>query len=215
MAQKKLTDPVDAGKEEAINEAEFESLDISKIKVEVLPDEAAKAVHPFDGYPTKKIKMNMPEKDRAGKKVMTAKTFNLTHWVLHNHIGDPIHQDPSNRSRKTYHSRSIPDVLGGNSVPNISIQFCTLIDTADGQFYGALVPDCYIRSQLIFMREPKTGNIKIDKRYMLLDPEQAGRLKKAYFQLMKPTLDMERAADQITAGEEPTAIREIAPGQEL
>jgi hypothetical protein len=139
----------------------------------------------------------------------------LTHWVLHNHLSDPVHQDPSNRKHRTYHSRSILNLLQGNSAPNVSIQFAAQVETASGKFYGALVPDPYIRCQFIFIRDKKSGRIMVDKRYMLLDPDQKQRLKQCYFQLIQPQLNMEAAADAITAGEEPAAIREIAPGEEL
>jgi len=215
--REKLRDPVEAGKAMLAEEEEFASLDVSKIKVEVLPDEAAKATRPFDGYPVTKIKLPMPETDRAGKKVMVSKEFNLTDWVLHNHLSDPIHQDPSNRRNRTFHSRSIMDVLKGNSAPNVMIQFCNKVETADGTFYGAIVPDPYIRAQLIFKRDQKSPQrVLVDKRYMLLDKGQAGRLKQCFFQLIKPQLDMEAAADKIMAGEEPPAnIREITPGEEI
>ena len=214
MAKKLLEDPVESGAlTSAEDEAELESLDVSKIKVEVLPDDAAKALRPFDGYPVKKVKIEMNETDKkTGKKVMVPKEFNITHWVLHNHLSDPVHQDPSNRKRKTYHSRSILDILGGNSVPNIIMQFSTPVETASGVFMGALVPDPYIRSQLIFTRDKKSGRVMIDKRYMLLDPDQKNRLKQCYFQLIKPQLDNEAAADKITAGEEPESMREVEYG---
>ncbi len=209
-----LEDAVEGAKEGILLEdAEFDSLDVSKIKVEVLPEDAAKAIHPFHGYPVQKVEIPMKETDRAtGKKVMVPKKFNITEWVLHNHIADPVHQDKSNRNRRTYHSRSILDILSGNSAPNIIMQFSTRIKTATGEFYGSLVPDPYIRAQLIFTRDKKSGRIMVDKRYMLLDPEQKNRLKQCYFQLIKPQLDMEKAADQITAGEEPTNIREVEYG---
>ncbi|MDD5006437.1 MAG: hypothetical protein PHS33_08085 [Candidatus Omnitrophica bacterium] len=213
MAKPKI-DPVE-GKSE-IPEETFESLDVSKIKVGVLPDAVAKVARPFDGYPVKKIKIPMEERDKAGKKAMIPKEFVLTHWVLHNHIADPIHQDPSNRRTKTYHSRSVMDILGGNNVPNVSIQFSTPVETASGMFYGALVPDPYIRAQLIFKRDSKSGSVLVDKRYMLLDTDQSNKLKQCYFQLIKPQLEMEKAADQITAGEDLTApIREVAEGEDL
>ena len=209
---KKLKDPVDEQVEQDLEEKEFETLDVSKIKVEVLPDEAAKTVHPFHGYPVKKVMIDMKETDRTGKKVIVPKKFNITDWVLHNHLSDPIHQDPSNRRHRTYHSRSVLDILGGNSVPNVIMQFSTPVKTDNGTFYGALVPDPYIRCQLIFTREPKSGRVVVDKRYMLLDPEQSNRLKQCFYQLIKPQLDNEAAADKITAGEEPATIREVEYG---
>jgi hypothetical protein len=220
--KKTLTDPVDEAGQlgiEAAEGLEFDSLDVSKIVVEVLPEEAAKIPHPFDGYPVKKIKIPMKETDRkTGKQVLVPKEFSITDWVLHNSIADPIHQDPSNRNRKTYHSRSVPDALGGNSSPNILVQFSVPVKTANGVFYGALVPDPYVRSQLIFTTEKAkkgaSGRVMVDKRYLLLDPNQKGRLMKCYQQLLRPQQEMERAADFISdvSKEEPSAIRDIEYG---
>jgi hypothetical protein len=213
--QKQLEDPVEKTGELkiAVETDEFDSLDVSKIKVEVLPESAAKTIHPFDGYPVRKIKIDMKELNKnTGIKEMVPKTFNLTDWVLHNHLSDPVHQDPSNRNKKTYHSRSIKDAMGGNSVPNVIIQFSVPIQTATGLFYGALVPDPYIRCQLAFTTERKTGRVIVDKRYMLLDPKQDGRLKQCFLTLLRPQQEMEKAADMITAGEEPTVMKEVEYG---
>jgi len=215
MAKEKLTDPVEKAGELAEEDAEFDSLDVSNIKVEVLPDDAARAKRPFDGYPVKKIKIEMKETDkRTGKQVMVPKVFNATDWVLHNGMAHPVHQDPSNRKRKTYHNRSIKDVLGNNNVPNISIQFSAPIRTANGIFYGALVPNPYIRAQLIFTQEKKSGRLMVDKRYLLLDTDQKSRLKQCFLQLIGPQIEMERAADFISSASkiEPSGIKEIEPG---
>ena len=220
MAKANLVDPVEGQNNAGPEEEEFESLDVSKIKVEVLPESAARALKPFDGYPVKKIKIPVAKynakdqrvKGKDGKVVIEPKLFNLTHWVLHNHLSDPIHQDPSNRKNKTYHSRSILNLLQGNTAPNEVIQFSTPVETASGMFYGALVPDPYIRAQLIFNREQRSGRIIVDKRYMLLDMDQKNKLKLCFIQLIQPQLDMEKAADAITAGDEPEAMREVEYG---
>jgi len=211
MPRPRLTDPVVEQETEKMEEDEFETLDVSKIKVEVLPESAARALKPFDGYPVKKVTVIMTETVK-GKKVQVPKVFNLTHWVLHNHLSDPVHQDQSNRKRRTYHNRSILNILQGNSAPNESIQFSVPMETANGIFYGALVPDPYIRSQLIFVRDQKSGRIQVDKRYMLLDMDQKNKLKQCFIQLVQPKIDMERAADAIMAGDEPEAMREVEYG---
>ena len=217
---KKLEDPVESQGGEKTEDEEMDSLDVSKLKVEVLPEDAAKALAPFANYPVKKVKITVPKydqkdhqvKDKNGKVIMEPKEFILTDWVLHNHLSDPVHQDQSNRRRKTFHSRSIKNLLQGNQAPNEILQFCTPVETASGEFYGAIVPDPYIRCQLIFTREKRTGRVMVDKRYMLLDPDQKNRLKQCFFQMIQPQLDMEKAADQITAGEAPAAMKEVEYG---
>lgn len=214
MAQKKvLVDPVETGKITAVGDEEFNSLDISKISVEALPDEAAKVTMPFDGYPLKKVKMEVKEKGK-----MVKKDFILSYFVLHNHVADPIRQDPSNPNVKTadgmvkvrsYHGRSIPDVLNGNNA-NIAVQFSTPIQTATGLYYGHYVPDHYVRSQLAFKYNAKTKRVEVDKRYMLLDREQVGRLKQCFQQIINPKIQMEKAADYVSglSSEEPSNIAE-------
>jgi LysM repeat protein len=220
MTRERLIDPVE--KKGALGfdaaGAEFDSLDLTKLKVEVLPQSAARVAHPFDGYPVKKFKLMAPEtkdgrqmKGKDGKVVLVPTEYNLTDWVLHNHLHKAVAQDPSNRNRKTYHSRSIKDIAKGNSAPNTVMQFSTLIKTASGDFYGALVRDPYIRCQLIFT-QTREGNTIVDPAYMLLDKDQSGRLKQCFLRLMKPQQDMEKAADMITAGEEPMHIPETEYG---
>jgi hypothetical protein len=220
MERKKLIDPVEEkGSLTAAADAEFDSLDLSKLKVEVLPQSAARVAHPFDGYPVRKFKMDMPQtnkdgrqpKGKDGKVVMVPTEYNLTDWVLYNHLHKPVPQDPANRNRKTYHSRSVKDIAKGNAAPNTVMQFSTLIKTASGEFYGALVKDPYIRCQLAFVMT-REGNIQVDPAYMLLDPKQDSRLKQCFLRLMKPQQDMEKAADMITAGEQPAEMREVEYG---
>jgi hypothetical protein len=211
MARKQLEDIADKAEDAAIEAKEFETLDVSKIKVEVLPETAAKFKHPFDGYPVRHIMVEMSQ-TVGGKKKKVPMKFNITEWVLHNQLADPVTQDPSNRNKRTYHSRSIKDLVLGINSPNHTMQFSVPITTENGTFYGALVPDPYVRCQLIFKREQKTGAIQIDKRYMLLDKDQANRLKECFLQLIKEQIDTEKAADAISAGEEPTTIRELEYG---
>jgi hypothetical protein len=47
---------------------------------------------------------------------------------------------------------------------------------------------------------------------MLLDMDQKNKLKQCFIQLVQPKIDMERAADAITAGDEPEAMREVEYG---
>jgi len=218
--KKELINPVDAKGSLGFEGAgtEFDSLDLSKLKVEVLPQSAARVAHPFDGYPVQKFKMLAAEtkdgrqmKGKDGKVILVPTEYNLTDWVLHNHLHKAVPQDPANRNRKTYHSRSIKDMAKGNSAPNVTMQFSTLIKTASGDFYGALVPDPYIRCQLAFLKT-REGNIIVDEAYILLDKDQSGRLKQCFLRLMKPQQDMEKAADMITAGEEPMHIPETQFG---
>jgi hypothetical protein len=207
MAKKELEDPVDAGG--GIKEEEFDTLDISNIKVEALPDEAARVVLPFDGYPLKKAKNRFLDvTDEEGNKRQMP--YYLSFVVLHNHVADPLRQDKSGGKKfKSFHMRSIPDVLNGNT-SNIAVQYSIPFETASGVFYGAYVPDHYVRAQMVFKYNGKAKRIEVDKRYILLDREQAGRLKQCFQQIINPKIQMEKAADYVSgaSNEEPSEMTE-------
>jgi hypothetical protein len=204
MQKAKLKDPVE-GQNSSL-EQDMDGFDLSKLTVHHIPEETARARRPFDGYPLKYTKIN-------GVKMC------LTHLVAHNHIGDPVAQDPSNRKVKsergmeqvlTYHNRSIRDLANGNR-SNVAVWFDRPVKTANGQFYFSIVPDEYVRAQLCFIYNNKTQRIEIDKRYLLLDIDQKNRLREVFQQIQIPNQRMERAAQYIS-GETQETPPEIPEG---
>ncbi|MFA6290184.1 MAG: hypothetical protein WC637_00305 [Victivallales bacterium] len=200
----KLEDPVEAG-EQAENEDIGDAFDLSKITAAPLSDEVAKTPKPFDGYPLKFTQM-----EADGKKHRVCATF----LVAHNHIADPIRQDPANRKVKggdgkmhlirTCHNRSIRDVLNGPHA-NEAVWFDRPIKLANGTFFCAVVPCPYVRSQLLFKHNTKNNSVETDKRYLLLDTEQANRLKQCFQQVINPNIRIEQAA-KYYSGESTDAV---------
>lgn len=198
--QGKLIDPVDGQSEANELAREMDSLDISKLNPVAIPASAARVSRPFDGYPIKKIKL--PLKKPAvvdGKKVYEIEVC-LTDIVLYNHVAFPIAQDQTGPRKngkrlETYHNRWIRDPQGND---NISIFFDRLLKTGQGDFYAAIVTDPYVRCQLCFSYDAKTKRINVDKRYLLLDGDQKGPLKRCFEQVINPQLKIERAADYIS-----------------
>ena len=189
MNKGKLIDPVDGIKSEQEAAKEAAALDISSLDPVSIPITAARVSRPFDGYPVRKTKLGKYE-------------VCLTHLVLHNHVSNPVAQDPSGpkvngKRLQTYHNRWIRDVdNGGNG--NVAVFFDRPIETAKGIFYGSVIPDPYIRCQLCFRYDEKTQRIVVDNRYMLLDADQTGPLKRCFEQVINPQLKIERAADYIS-----------------
>lgn len=184
-----LRDPVESMMDEKQAKDDEMALDISNLDPVSIPVTAARVSRPFDGYPLKKMKLG-------------GNTVCVTNLVLHNHINNPVAQDPSGPKVKgkrvmTYHNRWIRDVDNGG-VGNVAVNFDRPIETAKGTFFGADVPDPYVRCQLCFKYNVKTQRIEVDNRYMLLDADQTGPLKRCFEQVINPQLKIERAADYIS-----------------
>jgi hypothetical protein len=198
--QGKLTDPVDGLKEENELAEDMDSLDISKLTPVAIPISAARVSRPFDGYPIKKIKLPLKKPTMIDGKKVSEIDVCLTDIVLYNHVAFPIAQDQSGPRKngkrvETYHNRWIRDPQGND---NVSIFFDRPIKTAQGDFYASIVTDPYVRCQLCFSYDAKTKRINVDKRYLLLDGDQKGPLKRCYEQVINPQLKIERAADYIS-----------------
>lgn len=204
MKNGKLVDPVEGMQNEKEEATEAAALDISKLTPVAIPVSAARTSRPFDGYPIKKIKIGKAE-------------VCLTHIVLYNHVAYPVPQDPSAPKVKgkrllTYHNRWIRDVDNGGA-GNVSVFFDRPIQTAKGEFFGAIVPDPYIRCQLCFGYDAKTSRVKVDNHYLLLDADQFNALKKCYEQVINPQLKIEKAADFISGNsKEEVEIPEAVAG---
>lgn len=207
MPRPKLIDPVQkAGT--AQEEKELGALDIKKtggLTFKPIPPERARVTRPFDGYPlgSKKIKFGLVD------------TFQTYIVALNPTV--PIAQDPSNRKIKqkdghmeqvrTAHSRVIRD---RETKSNTICVFDRDIEV-DGRMYQcAIIPSHNVRAQVCFNLDPNNGRIKVDSRYLLLDSEQVGRLKRVFEQVINPLVKMEREAAFIS-GESQTDTGEVEP----
>lgn len=186
----RLIDPVEG--QAQLSEG-MDAMDISQLDPVSIPISVAKPSRPFDGYPIKTTTIG------EGK---TKCKVNLTHIVIHNHLGDPVPQDAggpkvNGKRVQTYHNRMIRDVdNGGNS--NVAVHFDRPIKTAKGDFFAAIIPDPYVRCQLLFKFNNKTQRIEVDNRYLLMDGDQRNVLKRCFEQVINPQLKIEKAADFIS-----------------
>lgn len=183
MAKDKVVDPIDsifAARESNPEEdmLTLENLSISDLKV--IPREMAQSSHPFDGYPIKKQRVQGIDRP-----------INLTHLVaLHPNFSVP--QDPSGvgytvRDQKTHqmktinletsHGRTVVDYENGRR--NVMVIFDRKVKLGDGtELKCAVVPSHSARAQLAFMMNK--DKIVPDTRYILIDRDQAKRLRQVF-----------------------------------
>lgn len=223
MAQGKLTDPAEKAtkeKEDTTLEKEMESLKVEGLTLDdfkSVPLEVARAAHPFDGYPERKIKITMDGVERE---------LNVTHVVALN-PKEPSFQDPSGEkvsiakkvgkatreeqvTIKSAHSRIVQDFEnGGINVTNV---FDREIPLAD----GTVMPRCCIvsshsaRAQIVFKLDLREGRIQVDNRYVLPDAKQVNRLRRIYEMIVNPQLKAENLARWVSGEtpEEPAGLGE-------
>jgi len=219
----KLIDPVEGSAEEKMADAAFadaEALSIDQFTPEAVKPSAARAVDPFLNYPFKWVplvgKDGKPPVNRDGTTALVngkPPQVCISYIVLHNHLADNVVQDPSNRGKRTnYHSRGIRDEV---ERINIDIVFDRPFKTAKGVFYGAIVPQHNLRAQLIFNYNTKSAEprVEVDKRYLLLDGDQVGRLRQLFYQIINPRIRQEKQASFIT-GETNTDPGEVPVSEE-
>ena len=186
-----LIDPVAEG--QARDEMEQQDREIDAMVIDNLsladfqpmPVDAARQPHPFEGYPQQKVKIG-EYKDRMGKMIplMVSKTH-----IVGLSPKEYVHQDPSGKNVshivngketfvtiKTYHNRIVRDQMGRNQI----VQFDREAVFPDGTLRIAIVPDHTARAQLFFTVERKTGKVIPDRRYLLADGEQRGRLRRVF-----------------------------------
>jgi len=220
MARPKYIDPVGGDELEQVAEASIEEvLSIDQLTPGAVTPAAARATDPFLNYPFKWVPLldgkGKPPVNRDGTPSLVngkAPQVCVSHIVLHNHLADNVVQDPSNRGKRTnYHSRGIRDEVERT---NVDIVFDRPFKTAKGVFYGAIVPQHNLRAQLIFNYNTKSAEprVEVDKRYLLLDTDQVGRLRTVFYQIINPRIRQEKQASFIT-GETTTDPGEV-PGSE-
>jgi hypothetical protein len=156
--------------------------------------EAARVTRPFDGYPLKKkIKIGeTKDKHDKVKDVMISATYLV---ALNPTI--QVRQDPSNRKTKNYHSRMIRDY---EEQDNIVVVFDRVMEIKGQKYFYAIVPQHYVRAQLIFKYDNNKQRVEVDPNYLLMDGDQDQRLKRVFEMMINPKLKVERESAFI-AGE--------------
>ena len=190
-AKGRLVDPVqdqdDEGKalEEELVSNSQKGLDDFDFKP--LPVQAAKQVHPFDGYPfPKKIKIGTYKEKGVEKDLMVCPTF-----LVALAPNEYVHQDISNKGVsqvsngvervvdfETFHNRSVVNSRGQNT----DIVFDRTVTLPSGKKITrvAIIDDHLCRAQVMFSVNRRSGKVEVDTRYIILDQDQAGRLRKTF-----------------------------------
>jgi len=217
----KLTDPAskaDGKKEQSDIAKDLKKVDINTFSskdFQQLSQDTARTPAPFDGYPLK-------------KKVIIGKITAPIAFVVGLNPRFFVPQDPSGKSvtitvdkrdgqppkdkqvtLKSYHSRVLQDYDNGGE--NTDIVFDRELVLEDGaKILVAIVSSHSLRAQLLFKLK-RQGGVQVDTKYVLLDPEQSGRLRKLFGIIINPHLKVERASS-IIAGESEDSLDDIAGG---
>jgi hypothetical protein len=184
---KGVKDPV-AGQESIAEEV----VSMKNYTFKPIPPSAAKLRKPFEGYPFKKFNFNGITEITDNKIPLYEQYIVALNPMIH------VVQDRSNKKVKTkkgmeqintYHSRVIRDTEEGE---NTIVHFDRPLVLDGKTYFCAIVPSHNVRAQLCFKYDARQLKIVIDDRYMLLDNEQAGKLKDVYAQVLNPKLKMEK-----------------------
>lgn len=202
-------------KEESKQFDEMRTLDIANLSLEdfkPLDQKTAVSSHPFDGYPTKMVKVGTYMVKGKEKDLMRPR-----HSVIALNPKEVVFKDPSGNkqsvtNRKTGeskivdihapHNRCVVDYENGGS--NNDICFDRDIITDDGKVLSrcAFVLSHSARAQIMFKLDQKGERILVDRRYLLLDSGQGKRLRRVFEMIINPKIKTERLARAISGESE-------------
>ena len=221
QVQTQLKDPVEAkvkAREEktAVQEMKeaFSIDNLSTDDFRPLGERTAVSPHPFDGYPAVMVKVA----EVAGKEIKVPR-----YSIVALNPKEYVHQDPSGRAVSiwdmktnkekivtipTYHNRILVDYEAGGI--NRDVVFDREIVFPNGQVMKncAFVESHSMRAQLLFKLTQKGDRIQVDRRYVLLDVDQASRLRRVFEMIVNPRIRKERLSKAI-AGESEEDISNI------
>ena len=210
----KLIDPVDTGKKEEEQQEDESALSIDSLTLDdfqPMPQSASRKPHPFEGYPQRKIKIGSYREKNKDVDLMVSATH-----ILALNPKEYVFQDPSGLNQtvgkpgqekvvdiRTTHSRTVRDERGQNTV----VVFDRPIKLGDGRVLErcAICPDHTARAQICFTVNKKTGNIEVDRRYLLADPGQTSRLRRLFEMFNYQQTQSERLSQRFDAEAESTA----------
>lgn len=215
QVQGQLRDPVEAKtklqtEKSAVQEMK-EAFSIDHLTFEdfkPLGEKTAASTHPFDGYPAKMVKVA----EVQGKAVMMP-----AYSIVALNPKEYVHQDPSGKSVSiinmltkreeiktiaTHHNRIVVDYEQGGR--NIDVVFDRDILLSEGRVMRncAFVISHSARAQLLFKLTDKGDRIQVDRRYVLLDVDQASRLRRVYEMIVNPKIRKERLSRAISGESE-------------
>ena len=214
MITKDPVDEATSAKQERDELAKVEKVgfDLSKFSmgdVKGVKPGTVRAVHPFEGYTYPMGKdaafivhfsdpvshdlsgdsytVNKPYK--MGEKLVMGpyegKTLEFVQSVDPGYVRELLKQGKEQRAPLfTFHNRIIYDYEAGQ---NVDVVFDRSYEMSDGVLEKcAFVPQHSIRAQLLFRIDDRTGAVKSDPRYKLIDTKQARRLYRIVQMLAKP-----------------------------
>jgi hypothetical protein len=209
-----LVDPVMDGQEQQGLEREVQAMNIEGLNLDdfqPVPVTAARQPHPFEGYPQQKIQIGTWKVNGKEAPLMISKTH-----IIALSPKEYVHQDPSGKNvslvvggketfvdYKTFHNRIVRDQNG----KNITVIFDRDIILASGKTMArvAICPDHTARAQIIFGVDKKTGKVTVDRRYVLADVDQVGRLRRLFEMYHYQQTQSERLAQKFDAEQESAA----------
>ena len=183
-----------------------------------IEQKAARSPHPFEGYPNEMIKVGeiKSTSGKSTKDIMIPK-----YAIVALNPKEPVFKDPSGRrqtinkvdkdGKKTGQSFTA-DVYEPHNVCvrnfeegyNTTVSFDRELVLKDGSIMKnvAFVLDHSVRAQLFFKLDHKGNNILVDRRYMLIDKNQIGRLRRVFQMIVNPKIKKEQLASAISEGDE-------------
>lgn len=240
MAKIDMIDPVDSnqtGQKEKDDKELEKAFDISNLKISDFKSaqlKDARARHPFDGYPERRIQIGTyPENPNNPKSKELQLVVNLTHLIV---FKDEVKQDKSGEkvslgfpemrnnegkiirpntqktgAIRTAHNRRAKDYESGGV--DTDIVFDRTINLSDGKVeQAAIIPSPSVRAQIVFFYNSKTERIEHDPRYLLADPGQIGRLRRVFEMIVNPKIRLEESIKATFDGSADTFQSTSLPG---
>jgi hypothetical protein len=198
----KLVDPIEKVTQKKAEDEDIKFFDIAKISAadfKPITARQERPSHPFEGYPVKpkveywhdapELKDPKPVKVSATYIVALSPTVSLPH-------------PPHNRLIRDY----------GAGI-NVDVVFDKKMKLSDGNEMKnlAIVENPNIRAQLMFKLNPRKeglAQIERDARYLLLDRDQGGRLRRVFQMIHSPRMRRERLSAAIS-GESNEKLEDI------
>ena len=204
MAKTIKEDPVDkklAASAAGVDDEELRELDASSLSFDdfqSIPESAAVAAHPFQGYPEPKILIDAEIGEISSTSIIA---LHPNQYVFQDRSGKGQTIKGRGRKRdkivdlKTFHSRVVR-MAGGRAS---DVVFDRTLELKEGQAVKyAIVPDHAARAQICF--KIVKGKIRVDNRYLLLDGAQKSRLREVFRRIHYQQMQAERNANDFDAG---------------
>lgn len=208
-------------KEEKVS---FKRLTLADFKS--IPKRSARVPAAFEGYPAKIMTIVERQEDVKGNESSVELTVNATHLISMSPTfsveqdisgeGIPIQNKDKEVLRvatiETTHNRIVS--YRGNAV-NVVFDRKMEVDMGNGNVQimrYAVVPNPIHRAMICYFWDAKKEAMDVDPRYMLVDGDQVGRLRRVFMDIQNPKLHLERRMDEVFYGGTDTTKMVDLPG---